>query len=80
MARLSANKIAGSSPPGSQAPRAISLFILRLFMPAEIQRGGIDAIAQTCRLRSVWKYMSQMGLTARAMNLGPAHEKAVIFA
>src|SRR3989344_4362092 len=56
----------------NHAPTLFLLFLLQL------QRGRVDAIAQTGRLWPVGEDMPEMRAALAAMHLGEAHEKAAV--
>src|SRR5689334_17783831 len=45
----------------------------RTLRSLEIQRAGVDAVAQTCRFGAVGKHVAEMAAAARAENLGAVH-------
>ena len=50
---------------------------LVLLVPlGKIERQGIDAVAQACRLRSIGKYMPEMAAATTAQRLRPHHTVA----
>src|SRR3990172_22575 len=51
------------------------MFLLRL---VELERSGIDAVAQIRRRRTVLKEMAQVGVSFAAENFGAPHEQAVV--
>src|SRR3990172_7713286 len=51
------------------------MFLLRL---VELERSGIDAIAQIRRRRTVLKEMAQVGVAFATENFGAPHEQAVV--
>ena len=46
----------------------------------ELQRGAIDAVAQTALLnRPIWENMSEVGVSRFASDFNPLHPKGTIF-
>src|SRR5271168_545309 len=44
----------------------------------ELQRDGVDAVAQSCRRRPVREDMAEMGVAGRAQDFRPDHAEAAI--
>ncbi|SBP89684.1 hypothetical protein THIARS_80208 [Thiomonas delicata] len=60
---------------------ALSLFALRGSMPdrREIERCGVDAVAQACRARAIGEDMAEMGMALGATHLRAQHAVTVVF-
>src|SRR5579884_669904 len=56
-----------------------SVFLLFLFLLFQIQRGGVDAVAQSGRTRTVREDMPKMRLADGAHHLRPPHPMGKIF-